>query len=149
MKRKKIIVAGATGFLGKSLADFYTEQGHEVFALVRSEEGHQAKNTLVWDGKNIGPWANEFNYADVDALNNVCAPQPERNDQMMRLLRENLRMKIGIRADEWILEIGAFVLRTESELVLKSRKVIPKRPESLGFKFIYPNMYDARKNLMS
>jgi NAD dependent epimerase/dehydratase family enzyme len=56
-------------------------------------------------------------------------------------------MPFGLPATEWMLEIGALVLRTETELVLKSRRVIPGRLLQAGFTFQFPNWPDAARDL--
>ncbi|MGB0424424.1 MAG: DUF1731 domain-containing protein, partial [Flavobacteriales bacterium] len=110
------------------------------------------------DGGQFVSWIHQHDFlrslefimkSRVEGTINVCAPTPEKNEQMMRILRDLLSKKIGIHADEWMLEIGAFVLRTETELVLKSRNVIPKKLQQLGFSFRYPNMDKALLNLVS
>jgi uncharacterized protein len=66
---------------------------------------------------------------------NVCAPNPLTNEEMMRVLREVAGRGFGLPARRWMLEIGAFFLRTETELMIKSRRVIPKRLLESGFVF--------------
>ncbi len=70
---------------------------------------------------------------------NLAAPNPLTNREMMRILRRvcGAPFGIGLPAPEWLLEIGAFLLRTETELVIKSRRVVPDRlaGSGLGFEF--------------
>jgi NAD dependent epimerase/dehydratase family enzyme len=80
---------------------------------------------------------------------NQCAPNPLPNAQMMRLFREVCRMPIGLPATEWMLEIGAFFLRTETELIFKSRRVVPGRLLASGFKFRFPTCRAALEDLES
>jgi uncharacterized protein len=58
-----------------------------------------------------------------------------------------LNRKIGLPATKWMLEIGAFFIRTETELILKSRNVIPQKLLNGGFHFTYSKVEDAIKNL--
>ena len=74
---------------------------------------------------------------------NVTAPNPETNAEMMRLLREAVGASFGLPAYEWMLHIGAFVLRTEVELIIKSRRVVPGRLLDSGFQFEFPTMREA------
>lgn len=78
---------------------------------------------------------------------NQCAPHPLPNAEMMKLFREICRMPIGLPATEWMLEIGAFFLRTETELIFKSRRVVPGRLLASGFKFHFPSFREALRDL--
>lgn len=78
---------------------------------------------------------------------NQCAPHPLPNAEMMKLFRDVCGMPIGLPATEWMLEIGAFFLRTETELIFKSRRVIPGRLLESGFKFHFPNFRAALEDL--
>lgn len=80
---------------------------------------------------------------------NVCAPNPLPNAEVMKLFREVCRVPFGLPATEWMLEIGAFFLRTETELIFKSRRVIPGRLIQSGFQFRFPFFRDALKDLVS
>lgn len=78
---------------------------------------------------------------------NQCAPNPLPNTEMMKIFRDVCGMPIGLPATEWMLEIGAFFLRTETELIFKSRRVIPGRLLASGFKFHFPTFREALVNL--
>jgi uncharacterized protein len=78
---------------------------------------------------------------------NQCAPNPLPNAEMMKLFREVCGIPIGLPATEWMLEIGAFFLRTETELICKSRRVVPGRLLASGFKFRFPTMRAALADL--
>jgi uncharacterized protein (TIGR01777 family) len=78
---------------------------------------------------------------------NVAAPDPIRNMDFMKSMRKHLHKSIGLPAAKWMLEIGAFFIRTETELILKSRRVIPGRLLKEGFVFKYPKADDAIKEL--
>lgn len=80
---------------------------------------------------------------------NTAAPHPLPNDEMMRLFREAVGMPIGLPAMEWMLEVGAFLLRTETELILKSRRVVPGKLMASGFSFEFPTMADALADLLN
>ena len=80
---------------------------------------------------------------------NQCAPNPLPNAEMMKLFREVCRVPIGLPAAEWMLEIGAFFLRTETELIFKSRRVVPGKLLQSGFAFCFPAFREAIKNLES
>ena len=67
----------------------------------------------------------------------------------MRAFRELVRMPIGLPATAWMLEVGAFFLRTETELILKSRRVVPGRLLKAGFEFRYPELRGALAELQA
>lgn len=79
---------------------------------------------------------------------NVCAPNPLLNKDFNTLLKRELRPLLCLPQPEWLLELGAFVIRTETELILKSRKVYPQRLLTMGFTFCYPHCADAVKKLL-
>lgn len=74
---------------------------------------------------------------------NVASPNPVPNAEFMRILRRTCGVQIGLPAAEWMLEIGALFLQTETELILKSRRVGPARLLEDGFEFLYPHWADA------
>jgi hypothetical protein len=78
---------------------------------------------------------------------NVCSPNPLPNADFMRALRRAWGARIGLPAARWMLEIGTLLMRTESELVLKSRRVIPGRLLEAGFTFDFPQWADAARDL--
>ena len=78
---------------------------------------------------------------------NLVAPNPLTNAEMMRLVRKECGAPFGLPAAEWTLEIGAFFLRTETELIIKSRRVVPGKLLTSGFQFHFPNLEDALRNL--
>ena len=65
----------------------------------------------------------------------------------MRTFREACGVPFGLPANTWMLEIGAVLMRTETELILKSRRVVPARLLEHGFNFKYPNWRDAALDL--
>ncbi|MYL50038.1 TIGR01777 family protein [Halobacillus litoralis] len=75
---------------------------------------------------------------ELEGVFNCAAPNPVTNEELMRLLREKSDRSFGLPAPKWMLEIGSAIIRTETELVLKSRWVIPQRLEEEGFTFQYP-----------
>lgn len=79
---------------------------------------------------------------------NMTAPVPLPNADFMRALREANGTSIGVPAAEWMLGIGAVFLRTETELILKSRRVLPGVLLDAGFEFIFPEWPRAAQNLV-
>ncbi|EEF60890.1 TIGR01777 family oxidoreductase [Pedosphaera parvula] len=78
---------------------------------------------------------------------NLAAPNPLPNQEMMKTLRQVCRVPIGLPATNWMLEVGAFFLRTETELIIKSRRVVPRRLIDSGFQFQFPTIREAFEDL--
>jgi uncharacterized protein len=79
---------------------------------------------------------------------NISAPHPVQNAVFMRELRKHLGISIGIPHPKWSLEVGAMLLRTEAELMLKSSRVVPTLLQQNGFVFAYPEIEGAMQNLV-
>lgn len=106
-----------------------------------------------------GPGTQKFSWIHIEDLFNIilflqdhnhltgvfnCStPNPITNRELMNRLRKAFKRKIGLPAPAWLLEIGAIFIRTETELILKSRWVIPERLEKEGFSFAYPTISQA------
>jgi uncharacterized protein len=83
---------------------------------------------------------------DRDAISgpvNIASPNPADNRTLMRALRRTVGMPIGLPAWRWMLEPAMWALRTEPELVLKSRWVLPGTLTAAGFTFEHPDLQDA------
>jgi uncharacterized protein (TIGR01777 family) len=83
----------------------------------------------------------------IDGAVNLAAPNPLPNAGFMRALREAWGARLGLPAAAWMLGIGAAVMKTETELVLKSRRVVPGRLLEEGFKFHLPDWPEAARDL--
>ncbi|MFC7615482.1 DUF1731 domain-containing protein [Actinokineospora soli] len=79
---------------------------------------------------------------------NLAAPAPLPQREFMRVLRRAWRAPVGLPATKWMAEIGAFVLRSDTELLLKSRRVVPGRLLDAGFAFEHPRWDDAAADLV-
>jgi uncharacterized protein (TIGR01777 family) len=79
---------------------------------------------------------------------NVASPNPVPNDAFMRALRAAWGIRIGLPSPAWLIEAGAMAIRTESELVLKSRRVVPGRLRDAGFNFQWPDWSAAARDLV-
>jgi uncharacterized protein len=84
---------------------------------------------------------------DLGGPINLAAPNPLPNRETMRLIRRACGAPFGLPATEWMLEIGAFFLRTETELLLKSRRVVPGKLLASGFQFQFCELQIALKAL--
>lgn len=83
----------------------------------------------------------------VEGPVNLAAPNPVRNEEFMRTLREAWGIGVGVPSPEWLLEIGALFIRTETELLLKSRRVVPGILTKQGFAFEFPTWREAAGDL--
>ena len=88
---------------------------------------------------------------DIAGPVNLAAPNPLTNAEMMQILRTvcGAPLGIGLPATEWMLEAGAFFLRTETELIIKSRRVLPGKLLRSGFQFQFQTVRDAASDLES
>ena len=84
---------------------------------------------------------------DIEGVVNVAAPNPLPNAEFMRLLREACGASFALPTSRWMLEVGAVFMRTETELILKSRRVVPARLLERGFTFQYPDWRSAAQDL--
>jgi uncharacterized protein len=87
-------------------------------------------------------------HAELTDAINVASPNPVENRELMATLRRVLGVRFFLPLFSWMLELGAFLLRTETELLLKSRWVIPKRLIDAGFQFEFPTLEGALRNIL-
>lgn len=80
---------------------------------------------------------------------NVCAPEPLPQRDFARTLRQVCGASFGLPSSAWMLELGAVALRTDTELLLKSRRVVPALLLASGFTFEYPNWPEAARELVA
>lgn len=85
---------------------------------------------------------------NISGVINVTAPAPVSNEIMMKKIRAELKIPFGLNAPVWQLEIASIFLRTETELLLKSRNVYPEKLIKTGFKFSYPTFDEALYSLL-
>lgn len=79
---------------------------------------------------------------------NCSAPHPVSNKILMQTLRQTMGMKFGLPSPAFLLKIGAVIIRTETELILKSRWVVPQRLLEAGYTFRYATLSTALKNIL-
>lgn len=82
-------------------------------------------------------------HEELKGILNCTAPNAEKNTEQMRLIRKAYGRRMGLPATTWLLKIGALVIGTETELILKSRWVAPKLLVNAGYRFKYPFMKEA------
>lgn len=90
-----------------------------------------------------------WDHPEMEGTYNCCSPNPVTNESFMQLLRKATRRRFGLPAFTWMLKAGAVLIGTETELVLKSRWVLPARALESGFVFRYPLLTDAFHEIIS
>jgi Predicted nucleoside-diphosphate sugar epimerase len=110
-------------------------------------------------GRQYVSWIHEYDFVaairfllaheELSGPVNLSSPEPLTNHAFQQILRHALLAPFGLRSPEWLLKIGAFFLRTDVELLLKSRRVIPRRLLEAGFRFRYPDWPSAAIALAS
>ncbi len=109
------------------------------------------------DGRQFMSWVHQHDFtralwfliehSELDGAVAIAAPQPLPNREFVRALREAWGTRVGLPATEWMLEVGAWFLRTETELILKSRRVVSRRLLDAGFEFEFPSWPEAAREL--
>lgn len=118
---RKLVRLGLGGTMG---------HGRQFVSWIHSDDFCRAVSYLIEEEEAVG-------------IYNITAPEPLPNREMMTALRQANGIPFGLPATRGMLEIGAFVLRTETELILKSRRVVPERLQEEGFEFGYQNLLEA------
>lgn len=128
---------------------------HRLMQLVRLRLGGH-----VGDGRQYVSWIHPHDFVrsvewlieheELEGAVNIAAPQPLPNRDFMRGMREARGIRFGLPVPfKWMMEIGAFFMRTESELILKSRRVVPARLLESGFRFAFAEWAAAARDLVA
>lgn len=108
--------------------------GDQMLSWIHIDDVHRAAQHII-------------DHSDLDGPINLASPQAVTNDAFMRAVRRHLGgpigSRMGARLPAWSLEVGARIIRTEAELVLKSRWVEPRRLTQSGFTFTHPGLDTA------
>jgi hypothetical protein len=88
-------------------------------------------------------------HPEIDGVVNLSSPNPSDNRSMMRDLRHALGVRFGLPAFRWMLELGTLAIRSEVELVLKSRWVLPERLTEAGYRFEHPYLDETLKSIVA
>jgi uncharacterized protein (TIGR01777 family) len=139
-------------------------------AMVMGPERGGIFDTLLWitrmglggpiaGGRQFVSWIHYLDFVravelllerdEIDGPINLASPRPLPQRQFMALLRRAWGIPIGLPATRWMAEIGAFALRTETELLFKSRRVVPGRLVEYGFIFEHPEWSEASADLVA
>src|SRR5439155_4578604 len=111
------------------------------------------------DGRQFVSWIHEEDFCralewimeheNISGAVNVAAPNPVTNAEFMASIRKVCHVRFGLPAPRWALEIGAFFMRTETELIIKSRRVVPGKLLTDGFAFRHPKLGGAIEDLVA
>ena len=109
------------------------------------------------DGQQYISWIHETDFVrsvywliehqELSGAVNLASPNPMINKDFMRILRDSWGASIGLPAAKWMLGLAAVFMGTETELILKSRRVVPKRLTDSGFSFSFPLWEQAAQDL--
>jgi uncharacterized protein len=124
---KRLVQFGLGGKQGK---------GNQMFSWIHIEDVYQIIVFLM-------------EHENLSGVFNCSSPNPVTNEKFMETLRNVLNKKIGLPSPEWLLKIGAVIIRTETELILKSRWVLPHRLLKSGYTFTYPSLQKAFKEILT
>ncbi len=87
-------------------------------------------------------------HPEMEGTYNCASPEPVTNKKFMKTLRNVTGHILGLPAFKWMLEIGTSLIGTESELILKSRWVVPSRLTQAGFHFRFERLEDALQDII-
>jgi len=131
-------------------------EGNSVFGVLR-RLARTGLGGAMGGGHQYVSWVHESDFChaiewflaheELSGPVNLTAPRPVPNREMMRAFREICGMQFGLPAARWMLEVGAVVLRTETELIIKSRRLVPTQLLASGFTFEFPELREALQDL--
>jgi len=168
--QRTAVVAGASGFIGRAIVEALRADGYRH---ARPAPRRDRSSTAGGSGTGIGPWPSgdgrpprhrtggrqKFSWVHVDDVVgvlrfvrdrpeiagpvNVATPEASDNRSLMAALRRRVGAPFGLPATRWMLELGMLVLRNETELLLKSRWVAPRRLLDAGYEFAVTDLDEA------
>ncbi|CDK00178.1 Cell-division inhibitor [Microbacterium sp. C448] len=115
---------------GQDRAPWYRTRGRQKFSWVHVDDVVGAIRFIRDDNRLSGPI-------------NIASPRPSDNRTLMRTLRRVVGAPVGVPTTRWMLELGMMALRTEPELILKSRWVTPQTLTDAGFTFAHTDLEAA------
>ncbi len=86
---------------------------------------------------------------ELEGTFNCSSPNPQPNKIFMKTLRKVMGIPFGMPQPVWLLELGARMIQTETELILKSRRVVPSALLKAGYQFAYPDLENALKEILN
>lgn len=135
------IVLGKTGGAVKPLINLARfglggkqGSGNQFFSWIHEEDFARAMEFIIQNENLTGPI-------------NVVSPKPVQNKELMKIIRKSVGRSFGLPMPKWMLEFGARIIKTETELILKSRNVIPTKLIEAGFSYKYGDLELALKEI--
>jgi uncharacterized protein (TIGR01777 family) len=110
-------------------------KGSQMFSWIHIEDVYQITLFLM-------------QHENLNGVFNCSSPSPVKNETFMKTLRTALNKKLGLPVPRWLLRIGAVLIRTETELILKSRWVVPDRLLKSGYSFTFPSLQKALEEII-
>jgi uncharacterized protein len=110
-------------------------KGNQMFSWIHIEDVYRIIGFLM-------------EHENLTGVFNCSCPNPVTNEVFMKTLRSKLNMKVGLPTPAWLLKIGAVMIGTETELILKSRWVVPDRLLTSGYTFAFPLLKDAFEDIL-
>lgn len=111
----------------------------------------------AYDGRQFISWLHDadlvravrwlIEHPQMSDVVNLAAPEPLSNAEFMRVLRDAWGIRLGIPAPKFVLSVAALAMQTETELILKSRRVVPRKLLDDGFEFQFPQWPNAARDL--
>jgi NAD dependent epimerase/dehydratase family enzyme len=90
-----------------------------------------------------------LDHKELRGVYNCSAPNPVPNKNLMQTFREKTQTSFGLPSPTWLLRMGSVIIRTETELILKSRWVVPDKLLKEGYIFKYPTLNLALANILN
>jgi uncharacterized protein (TIGR01777 family) len=109
--------------------------GKQMFSWIHIEDVYQIVQFI-------------HDHKELSGVFNASAPQPVTNREFMNHLRKAKNQRVGFPSPKWLLEVGAVFMKTETELILKSRWVLPDRLQQEGFEFTFNTLDKALKQIV-
>ena len=117
-------------------------------AVAAVEVAAERVDVHVHHRRGVGAVDHLMAHDELEGAFNLAAPHPLPQGDFMRALRAASGTRVGLPATAWMVAIGAFLLQTETELPLKSRRVVPARLLKAGFPFRFPDWSAAADDLV-
>lgn len=145
-KTRKILIRTSI-VLGKSGGAFIPLKNLTKFGLGGKQGSGNQKVSFIHEHDFARAIAFLINNKQLNGIFNLSVPKPTNNKTLMQSLQKVMKVPFGINHPVWLLEFGAKLIGTETELVLKSRNVIPQRLLDNGFEFIFTDIKTTVKSL--
>jgi NAD dependent epimerase/dehydratase family enzyme len=158
---QSLLASAATGTVRKVALRSAMVLGHATNSVLPNllRLGRFGLGGSLAGGRQFVSWIHEEDFCravewileneDLSGPVNLASPNPVTNAEFMATIRKVCHAPFGLPATRWMLEIGAFFLRTETELLIKSRRVVPGKLLADGFNFRHPKLLPAIEQLVA